>query len=119
MTDTTTAGPPAPEVKDQAARALDMIKNIPARRWFLIRKRLDMTEDEIFDSMAAIAVVAANEAYRGEQAEQGTPAPRDDYERFLSMGLFELMEYTGITTTDDNPDDAAAGDTKSDDAERG
>lgn len=65
----------------------DYLKRIPARRWYIIALRTDLSESVILNSPTLTAAIAANERHRIENDG------RDDFERFLDMDLDSLYEY--------------------------
>lgn len=79
-------------LKGKATEAVDLLdeyKQITAKRWQVIRRALDLTSDEVGSDSVMLAVVVSNEWNRKQNGS------RDDWDRFLSMGLFELMEFLG------------------------
>lgn len=78
-----------------------LISGISARRWFAIRRALDMPVEEITEDPIALMVVAANEAHRAATG-------KDDWARFLDSSLPDLTSALGLGGDDD--------DSKSDDA---
>lgn len=82
-----------------------LLRTIPAKRWFLISKRLDMQVDEIMETTLAIMIVAANERHREQTG-------KDDFARFLNMGFLDLAEACGL-----NDDDGESSDESEDDAD--
>lgn len=66
----------------------DYLNGIPAKRWHIIALRTELSEDTILDSPALTLAICANEKHRAE-------AGRDDYPRFLGMGLGDLNDYLG------------------------
>lgn len=66
----------------------EYLNGIPARRWHIIALRTEFSEDQILDSPALTLAICANEKHRAETG-------RDDYPRFLDMGMGDLTEYLG------------------------
>ena len=83
-----------------------LLREIPARRWFLIAQRLDQTAEDIMQSALAMMVVAANERHRAETG-------KDDFARFLDMAFLDLVDASGLNELVDESGDA---DPKSGDA---
>lgn len=84
-----------------------LLRDIPARRWFLISQRLDMPAEEIMQSTLALLVVAANERHRDETG-------KDDFAKFLDMGFIDLADASGVNELDDDESAGDADDPKSD-----
>lgn len=105
------------EAQQSAARSVgDLVNRIPARRWFAIRRALDMTFEDIIQDPVAMMCVAANEKHRERHG-------RDDWDTVLNMGLTELTAatgVTGVTSADDlDPDSPGAAGFRVDDAGMG
>lgn len=66
-----------------------LLRDIPARRWFLISQRLDQDVEFIMQSFLSLLVVAANERHRAETG-------KDDFAKFLDMGFVDLVEASGV-----------------------
>lgn len=100
-----------------------LIYAIPAKRWFLIGQALDMRTEDIMQDFIAQMVVAANEWHRKDQAAEGGRV-RDDFARFLELGLVDLMRAARLIDEDEDPyeaddEDAAADGGDDDDPKRG
>lgn len=78
-----------------------LILKIPAKRWFLIRRALNMPTGEILEDLVAQLVVAANERNR-------KTTKKDDFVRFLEMTFEELSAFVGVEVAgdDDSKSDA-------------
>lgn len=85
-----------------------LLRNIPAKRWFLISQRLDQPVEQIMQSTLAMMVVAANERHREETG-------KDAFAKFLDMGFIDLVEASGLNEidADDDADGGEDGDPKS------
>lgn len=82
----------------------ETIASIPARRWFAIRRALDMPVEEITEDPIALMVVACNEQHRAVTG-------KDDWSRFLDASLTELssmLEASEDGDADPKSDDAAS-----------
>lgn len=73
----------------------DDLNGVTARRWFGIRRALDMTSDEILEDPVACMVVVAHERGRGN-------AGRDEWDKYLNLNMAELTDMLGL-----NKDEAA------------
>lgn len=70
-----------------------VLLGIPAKRWFLIRKRMQLSSSEIADDLVMKMVVAANELHRQETG-------RDAFEWFSDATFGELSVYLGLMAPD-------------------
>lgn len=90
-----------------------VLLGIPAKRWFLIRKRMQLSSSEIADDLVMKMVVAANELHRKETG-------RDDFEGFSNATFGELSVYLGLMDPDTLSESEDGGDdSKSDDVPGG
>lgn len=85
-----------------------LLRTIPAQRWFVISRQMDMPADEIMQSMLAMLVVAANERQRQAAAAAGQRVT-DDLGRFLAMPFLDLVEASGVNEIDDDGEAAESG----------
>ena len=79
----------------------ETVAQIPAKRWFAIRRALDMPVEEITEDPIALLVVACNEVNRAVTG-------KDDWARFLDATLGELTSMLEAEDADSKSEDASA-----------